>query len=171
MKRVTTLLSIIFFATTIFAQSEEEAANIVNKGDYLPDFTLSSTIYGTVSAADLKGKVTLITIFATWCPPCQKELKEIQEVLYPKYKDNADFCLLVVGREHTDQELTKYNEKKGFTFPLYPDPKREFTNKFATKFIPRTYVIDKQGGIAWASSGYKDSQFAEMMNLIEELLK
>ena len=43
-----------------------------------------------------------------------------------KYKDNKDFVLLVIGREHTDEQLKAYNERKKFTFPLYPDPKRKF---------------------------------------------
>ena len=41
--------------------------------------------------------------------------------------------MLVIGREHTDDQLTKYNKRKGFTFPLYPDPKREVTGKFASQ--------------------------------------
>ena len=172
MKRIITLLSIILLCTSIAsAQSEEQAANVVNVGDQMPDFILNSNIYGSVNSKDLKGKVVLITIFATWCPPCQKELKAIKETLYPRFENNPDFCMLVVGREHSEEELTEYNQKKQFKFALYPDTKREFTNKFATKFIPRTYVVDKNGMVVWASSGFNDSEFATMNNLIEGLLK
>lgn len=113
----------------------------------------------------------MISIFATWCGPCQKELAEVQSTLWPKYKDNKDFVLLVVGREHTDAQLEKYNEKKGFTFPLYPDPKREVTAKFAKQYIPRAFLVDKEGKIIYNSVGYTEEEFEKLMNTIDEALK
>lgn len=111
----------------------------------MPQFTLNSEVYGTVTPADLKGKVVLVSLFATWCGPCQKELAEVQTTLYPKYKDNENFRLLVIGREHTDAELTKYNTRKKFTFPLYPDPKREVFHCLPTKvFLAPIYSIRKE---------------------------
>ena len=100
-------------------------AQELSVGAPMPSFKLNSTVYGKVNSADLKGKVVLISMFATWCGPCQLELAEVEKTLWPKYKDNKDFVLLVIGREHTDADLTKYNERKKFSFPLYPDPKRE----------------------------------------------
>ena len=64
-------------------------------------------MYTDATPSDLKGKVVLVSLFATWCGPCQKELAEVQSTLYPKYKDNENFRLLVIGREHTDADLTK----------------------------------------------------------------
>lgn len=82
----------------------------------MPAITLSSEVYGKVTPADLKGKVVLVSLFATWCGPCQLELAEVQKTLWPKYKDCKDFKLLVIGREHTDAELKKYNERKSLPF-------------------------------------------------------
>ena len=62
----------------------------------------------------MKGKVGLINLFATWCGPCQTELAELQETLWPKYKNNKDFVMLVIGREHTDEQLQKYVIVDGF---------------------------------------------------------
>ena len=85
-------------------------------GDLMPKFELKSSVYGNIRPADLKGKVVLISLFATWCGPCQKELAEVQSMLWPKYKDNDNFVMLVIGREHTDSDLQKYNERKKFTW-------------------------------------------------------
>lgn len=139
--------------------------------DKLPDFQLKSSVYGNISTADLKGKVVLISLFATWCGPCQLELAEVQEKLWPAYKYNKDFALLVIGREHTDEQLQTYNEKKKFTFPLYPDPKREVFALFAEKSIPRAYLIDKNGKVVYTSIGYGKDEFNQLMKAIEKALK
>ena len=124
----------------------------------MPAFTLHSTVNGTVSSEDLKGKVVLINIFATWCGPCQSELAEVQKTLWPKYKDNKDFCMLVIGREHTDDQLTEYNKRKGFTFPL-------------SQYIPISYLIDKEGKVISATVGYKKEEMDKLMKEIDKALK
>ena len=171
MRKVTLFCAATLFSLLSFAQDNN--ADIVKVGDSMPAFTLHSTVNGTVNSEDLKGKVVLINIFATWCGPCQSELAEVQKTLWPKYKDNKDFCMLVIGREHTDDQLTKYNKRKGFTFPLYPDPKREVTGKFASQYIPRSYLIDKEGKVISATVGYKKEEMDKLMaeaGTIQDLL-
>ena len=93
---------ILFCAATLFSLlsfAQESDADIVKVGDNIPAFTLHSTANGTINSADLKGKVVLINIFATWCGPCQSELAEVQKILWPKYKNNKDFCMLVIDKE------------------------------------------------------------------------
>ena len=107
----------------------------------------------------------------TWCPPCKKELAAVQQTLSPKYKNNKDFVLLVIGREHSDADLQKYNEKKGFDFPLYPDKDRAIFGAFAKNLIPRGYLVGKDGKIIYTSKGYTDEEFAELMTKIEGALK
>ena len=113
----------------------------------------------------------MVNFFATWCPPCQKELAEIQQTLWPKYKDNPDFALLVIGREHSDADLQAYNKKKGFSFPLYPDKNRSIYAAFAKNLIPRCYLIDPKGTIVYTTKGYEEKEFSTLMNQIEALLK
>ena len=107
--RIFSLIGLMWmFMLGVNAQGVEK----VKAGDAMPAFSLNSEVYGKVTPADLKGKVVLVSLFATWCGPCQLELGQVQKVLWPKYKDNADFKLLVIGREHTDADLKKYNERK-----------------------------------------------------------
>lgn len=169
MKKTISLIAILLYSFCMVAQ--DERGSILKEKDSMPEFELASTIYGNISSKNLKGKVVLINIFATWCLPCQTELAAVEKTLWPQYKDNSDFVMLVVGREHTDEELQKYNQKKKFTFPLYPDPKRDFTALFSTKTIPRTYLIDKEGKIIYTSIGYTDKDFNNLMKRIEEELK
>lgn len=80
-------------------------------GDSIPLFKLSSS-QKSVDTSKLKGKVILINLFATWCGPCQLELAEVEKKLWPKYSSNKNFELIVIGREHTNDELAAYNKRK-----------------------------------------------------------
>lgn len=169
MKKYVLLSLFALFAFLVKAQGDE--GDIVKVGDKMPAFTLVSDDGQQILSSSLKGKVILINFFATWCPPCQKELAEVQKTLWPKYEDDKNFALLVIGREHTDAELAKYNEKKGFTFPLYPDKNRAVYGAFAKNLIPRSYLIDKNGKVIYATKGYTDEEFTEMMDAIKTALK
>ena len=167
MKKFALLLAVMFFTVSLVAQQKGKELAL---GSEMPQFSLNSSVYGDLNSADLKGKVVLVSMFATWCGPCQLELAEIEKELWPKYKDNAGFKLVVIGREHTDAQLADYNRKKGFTFPLYPDPKREAYSKFAESTIPRAYLYDKEGKLVYSSIGYSKDEFAKLLKAIEEAL-
>ena len=161
-----------FFALIAFVvKAQDESGDLVKEGQQMPAFTIMNDNGTQVPSSSLKGKVILVNFFATWCPPCQKELAEVQKMLWPKYKDNKDFVLLVIGREHSDADLQKYNEKKGFDFPLYPDKDRAIFGAFAKNLIPRGYLVGKDGKIIYTSKGYTDEEFAELMTKIEGALK
>ncbi|MBR1950435.1 MAG: TlpA family protein disulfide reductase [Bacteroidales bacterium] len=167
MKKFALLLAVMFFTVSLVAQQKGKELAL---GSEMPQFSLNSSVYGDLNSADLKGKVVLVSMFATWCGPCQLELAEIEKELWPKYKDNAGFKLVVIGREHTDAQLADYNRKKGFTFPLYPDPKRGAYSKFAESTIPRAYLYDKEGKLVYSSIGYSKDEFAKLLKAIEEAL-
>lgn len=175
MKKILFFLTFAFLATVINAQmlfvTKGADADIVKVGDKIPAFDIVKDDGTTISSATLKGKITLINFFAIWCGPCQRELAEIQKTLWPKYKNNTCFTMLVIGREHSDAELAEYNKTKGFTFPLYPDKNRAIYNKFASNLIPRSYLIDKDGKVIYVNTGFTPEDLNKLMKQIEKALK
>lgn len=167
----TFLLAVLMAFMSFASKAQTDRSDLVKQGDQMPKFTVVFDNGSKLLSSELKGKVVLVNFFATWCPPCQKELAAVQQTLWPKYKNNKDFVLLVIGREHNDAELQKYNEKKGFEFPLYPDKNRSIYSAFATSLIPRSYLVDKTGKIIHVGKGFKEEEFADLMKQIDRALK
>lgn len=163
-------LFIILFVLLSHVASAQDDKSFVKVGDSVPSFVIIHDDGTQIASSTYKGKVLLINFFATWCPPCQKELAHVKSILWPKYKDNKDFVMLVIGREHSDAELKAYNEKKGFEFSLYPDKSRGIYSLFAESLIPRSYLVDKSGKVIYAGSGFKEEDFKELMSRIDKAL-
>ncbi|HIZ86260.1 MAG TPA: TlpA family protein disulfide reductase [Candidatus Coprenecus stercoravium] len=142
----------------------------IKAGDNLPEFTLSSEVNGELSSAELKGKVTYLCFFATWCPPCQQKMAALRDTLYPMFENEEDFRLVAVGREHTDADLMEFDSTGKFPFPLYPDPERKVYSLFATGTIPRAYLIGRDGVVVDAETGFDRQHLAVVMDTIRELL-
>lgn len=162
----TLCLCIMLFASRIFAQNDEAATTILKAGDYMPAFTVQSISGKTFSSTDLNGKVVLINFWATWCPPCRAELPLLQKNIYDKLKDK-NFAVLAISRGEVKDTVQKFIEKNKYTFPVYLDHNKKVYELFASKYIPRNFVIGKDGKIKLASVGFKQEEFDEMIKLIQ----
>ena len=107
-----------FFALIAFVvKAQDESGDLVKEGQQMPAFTIVNDNGTQVPSSSLKRKVILVNFFATWCPPCQKELAEVQKMLWPKYKDNKDFVLLVIGRDIQTLNCRSITKRKVLPFP------------------------------------------------------
>jgi len=169
MKTTTSLLTtiLLFFTVNLMAQDE---FTFVNEGQKAPDFTITMENGVKKSLSGLEGKVVWLKFFATWCPACRKELPHLQEAVYEEFKNRDDFEVLVIGREHTWEEVNKFKAEHNYSLPFYPDPEREIFSKYAKQNIPRNFVIDKDGNIAVSSTGYNKEDFEEIINKVAVLL-
>ena len=168
MRRLTLLLLGLILTTSLWAV--EGDGDKTTKGQTAPDFKVMSLDGELFKLSDMKGKVVLVNFFATWCGPCMKELPELEKQVWPRFKDK-NFKQISIGREHSISELKKFQSKKKFSFPIAADPKREIYSKYAEKFIPRNYIINKEGKIIFQAKGFSQKELNEMMKIIEKALK
>jgi peroxiredoxin len=150
---------------------DEAKSTLAKVGEKAPDFTCKPITGDEFSLGKQQGKVVLVNFFATWCGPCLAELPHLETEILKKYGDRQDFKLIVIGREHSAEEVEKFAKEKKLAVPMAPDPKREIYGKYAEKYIPRNFVVGKDGKIKLASVGYSETSFHEIVQTLEKELK
>jgi thiol-disulfide isomerase/thioredoxin len=108
------------------------------------DFTLEALSGGKVSLSSFKGKVVLLSFWATWCGPCKQEMPEMQ-ALYQKLKGRG-FEVVAVDMMEDKATVTKFVKTSGYTFPVLLDSTGEVGGgPYAARAIPTNYIVDKGG--------------------------
>jgi peroxiredoxin len=161
----------VFFAAITITGAQIDTTTLTKIGDKAPVFICKTTNGKTIDISKLHGKIIMINFFATWCGPCNTELPLIQKNIWDKYKDNQDFELIILGREHTEKEVSDFVKKKDYKMPFAPDPKREIYALYAKVFIPRNIIIGKNGRIIYQSIGYTEKEFKNIEDLLAKKLK
>ena len=165
-------LMVIAAPMSASAQSQEEqieATTLIKQGDEAPDFTVEMVDGQKIALSSLKGKVVLINFWATWCPPCREEFKRMQKDVVDRFK-GKDFQLLAISRGEKKATVDQFRDKQGYTFPMGLDPKQEIYNKYASNYIPRNFVVGKDGKVIYVSVGYEPAEFENMLKAIEAAL-
>ncbi|OGU68376.1 MAG: hypothetical protein A2499_14865 [Stygiobacter sp. RIFOXYC12_FULL_38_8] len=152
-----------------FAQDDLKETTLINVGDNLPEFTAKALAGTDISSADLKGKVALINFWATWCGPCKAEMPLMQKEIFEKIKDK-NFVMAAISRGEETGLVKRFIELNKYTFPIYLDKETTVYKLFASKYIPRNFVIGKDGKVKWSSIGFRQEEFDEMIKVIKKEL-
>ena len=103
-----------------------------------------------IQLSDLRGKVILLNIWATWCPPCIAEMPDLQR-LYDSFQDE-NLVYIFLSVDDNKEQVKEFLERKEFTLPIY-FPASSLPREIESNTIPSTYVIDKQGRIVMKRKG------------------
>ncbi|MBI5953544.1 MAG: redoxin domain-containing protein [Chloroflexi bacterium] len=124
---------------------------MLKEGEPVPDFELvfyEGYEYNGVEKmklSDLRGKIVIVNIWASWCKPCEQEAPELEEA-WQFYKDGGDVVLIGVDYVDTPAGAQGYLTKFDITFPNAPDLKSNISSILNLKMgVPETYFIDREG--------------------------
>ena len=121
-----------------------------------PDFVLEDTDGKKHRLSDLRGKVVLVNFWATWCPPCRREMPSIERL--SQSLKGTDFEVLAVNvAEDFDTVFGFIGTLDPFpTFPVVFDADSSVLKSWPVMGLPTTFVLDKQGGIAYRVVGGRE---------------
>lgn len=141
----------------------------VAAGDEAPGFTVELFDGSRIALESLRGKVVLLNFWATWCPPCRQELARVQRDIIDRFA-GRDFVFLPVSRGESRETVAAFREKTGYTFPMGLDPDRAIFDSYAPTTIPRNYLIDREGRVLLAETGYTPESFDRLVQEVGRAL-
>lgn len=162
MKKIVAALACLFITTVLHAQDlpNTQIKDLKSSQKIAFDETLE------------KGKVTVVSFWATWCVPCKKEIKNISLKL-PEWKKEADFNYETISIDESRAEglARSYAISQGWAFPYYIDANSDLKRSLNFQTVPFIVVIDKSGKVAYTHSGYEEGSEDEIFNKVKELTK
>lgn len=139
----------------------------------LPSVQLKDLDGKTVDTAKLSndGKPFVISFFATWCKPCNRELKAISEQ-YADWQDETGMKVIAISIDQA-QNINKVKplvDGEGWEYEVLLDPNSEFRRAMGVQMIPHVFIIDGKGNIADSRSGYTEGAESHLIEKIRELI-
>jgi cytochrome c biogenesis protein CcmG/thiol:disulfide interchange protein DsbE len=129
-------------------------------GKTVPDFSLTSFDGQEFHLSELKGKVVVVNFWASWCKPCEQEAADL-ETAWQLYKPGGEVVFLGVDYVDTEPEARTFMNKFGISYPNGPDLRTKISQSFRIRGVPETYIVDKQGNLAYK----KISPFTSLMEI------
>jgi thiol-disulfide isomerase/thioredoxin len=124
-----------------------------------PAFSISSLDGTVVSSSDFRGRVVVLDFWATWCPPCRRELPELEK-LYRRYEGNSKVSFWAVDVQkngETPEKARDFMKKAGYTIPVACGSEKSFEG-LGVEAFPSLIIIDKSGRIRLVHTGYDGSE-------------
>jgi peroxiredoxin len=136
-----------------------------------PDFTLTDLDGKTQRLSDYRGKVVLINFWATWCPPCRRELPSMQR-LWQRLKDKG-FAMLALDVGEEEDAILPFLFSTGveITFPVLLDKPGQLINAWPVRALPTSFLLDREGRIVYRAVGGREWDDPALIEKIQALLK
>lgn len=157
------IVMVLALIGTACAQTKSEAEAVP-----APEFSLKDLQGNALSLASYKGKILILNFWATWCPPCRREIPDFIEA-YKELKSKGLEILGVSVDELSAEALRDWTQKAGLNYPVALATAKVIADYQPGEFIPATIVIDRSGHIRYRQSSLMDKE--TLLRLFEEYSK
>jgi peroxiredoxin len=140
-------------------------------GDVAPDFTAKDLLtHQPVTLSEQHGKLVFLTFFASWCPPCRKEVPILEGVQRKLGKERA-VVLAVSFRENDEEAVLKWAHNADVQLRVLEDPGGRIARQYGVHGIPHLYIIDREGHILHVHKGYGPKSLDRLVREINAALR
>lgn len=130
----------------------------------LPAFNLTDASGHAVNLQSLKGKKVFVNIWATWCPPCRREMPSIEKLYKSTDKSKTAFAMLSVDDKF--EKAIRYVSKQKLTLPVYY-PAENLPELFNVQAIPTTFIFNESGELIRRINGSDEYDAPEYRKLLQ----
>jgi thiol-disulfide isomerase/thioredoxin len=133
-----------------------------------PELNLPTLDGGRVDLAQLRGRVVLVNFWASWCPPCRKEMPSMERL--SRLMAQRPFTLLAINAGETPEQMRAFLNEVPLTFPILLDQDSARMKAWRVFVLPTSFLVDKQGQIRYTLAGHIEWDDPEAVAVIERLL-
>jgi len=136
------------------------------QGTRAPDFSVTSLDGKQIRLADLRGKRVVLDFWATWCPPCVKEIPHFVRLV--NNSGTNDLMVIGISSEAKDR-LAKFVKEKGINYSIASAEEKDLPSPYKdVQAIPTTFFVDRNGVIQTVFQGYHDYEALKAAALAED---
>lgn len=136
-------------------------------GALAPDFTLTTLNGDTVRLSQLRGQPVLLNFWATWCGPCRMEIPYLQAAFDEK---GEEIQFIGINLGESEEKVRQFAYDYDMTFTIALDTSYETSQAYNIRYIPTTFLIDRQGVICDIKIGPFQSE-NELIVMLDSLLQ
>ncbi len=124
----------------------------------------------TINMTDFKGKIVLLNFWATWCPPCVKEMPSMQRL--KNHFADQPFEIVAISAGEESEAVTEFLPRLNteFTFPILVDAKGISFMALGIKGLPMSFLLNKDGKSILTIMGGREWDDETQIKLIENAL-
>lgn len=118
--------------------------------------------------AEYRGKVVLLNFWASWCPPCLREMPSLERLRVKMA--GRPLAIVALDSAETADEVSAYLARMQLGFPILLDPDGSNTRRWKVFALPTTFLLDAEGRIRYVLKGPTEWDEGEALQVIESLL-
>ncbi len=134
------------------------------------NFELENMDEEKIKLSDYRGKVVLLNFWATWCPPCVREMPSMERLQQQIGEDG--FKVIAANQMENPDDVFAFTGQLEMdpTFDILFDRKSKVSQAYAVRGLPTTYLIDKKGNIRYRAVGGREFDHVEVIKIIKQLM-
>lgn len=147
-----TLIVLIVVLKPFFVPQSKTASGPAGLvGQSAPVFALRDDLGSSVSLAQYRGKIVVMNLWASWCPPCRAEMPDLQRLAAANAHRGVE--IVGVNEGESAQRARTFAASLGIRFPIWIDDGQRYGRLYAALGLPTTVVLDRNGVVAKGFDG------------------